>query len=101
MRAFEIKRVRPNLYSAPCTVGHRYRGIDILGFQYLGHTFNYFNAACEHNFTHKIKFVYLIFAALSSNTLILNSDDHLYTEILRIRKDIERGIKMGWLCPLN
>ena len=53
------------------------RGIDIRGFEYSQHPFQYPVAACEPFFTSKIIFADSVFAELSSNTLSAKFDDQL------------------------
>ena len=54
------------------------RGIDIRGFEYSRHPFQYPDAAREPYFTSKIIFAVSKFAELSSNTLTAKFDDQLY-----------------------
>ena len=54
------------------------RGIDIRGFEYSRHPFQYHIAAHEPNFTSKMKFADSIFAESTSNTLTAKFDDQLY-----------------------
>ena len=57
------------------------RGIDIRGFEYSRHPFQYHIAAHEPNFTSKIKFADSLFAGLSSNTLTAKFEDQLYFKV--------------------